>query len=190
MQWILASASPRRKELFAELVNEFEIIPAKGEEVLDGAYTPAQLVAELATQKAAEVATLPRARGKAVLGADTVVAYEGEVLGKPKDERDARRMLSMLSGKAHEVYTGVCVLYPTKEGYTTRREAICTRVYFNPLTDEQITAYIKSGSPMDKAGAYGIQDGGLVEKIEGSFSNVVGLPLEACKEIINALETR
>lgn len=192
MKWILASASPRRKELFAELIEDFEIIPAKGEEILDPAitYTPAQLVTALASQKAEEVASLPCAKGKAVLGADTVVAYGAEVLGKPKDEEDARRMLSMLSGRAHEVYTGVCVLYPTKEGYERRCEAICTRVHFNTLSKEQITAYIASGSPMDKAGAYGIQDGGLVERIEGSFSNVVGLPIEACKGIIKDLTTR
>lgn len=192
MKWILASASPRRKQLFAELVNEFEIIPAKGEETLDPArsYTPAELVMQLAKQKAEEVASLPNAKGKAVLGADTVVAFCGEVLGKPKDEEDARRMLTMLSGKAHEVYTGLCVLYPAQDGYIKRTEAICTKVYFNTLTKEQITAYIQSGSPMDKAGAYGIQDGGLVEKIEGSFSNVVGLPTEACKALIEELETR
>ncbi|MBR2442022.1 MAG: septum formation protein Maf [Clostridia bacterium] len=188
MQWILASASPRRKELFAELVKDFEIIPAKGEETLDPtlSYTPAQLVSALAAQKAEEVALLPCAKGKAVLGADTVVAFEGEVLGKPKDEADARRMLTLLSGRRHEVYTGVCVLYPNKDGYDKTCEVVCTKVYFNPLTSQQITAYILSGSPMDKAGAYGIQDGGLVERIEGSFSNVVGLPIEACKEIIDA----
>lgn len=192
MKWILASASPRRKELLAELISDFEIIPAKGEETLDPArsYTPAELVKALAEQKAEEVALLPQAKGKAVLGADTVVAYGGEILGKPKTEEDARRMLLMLSGKAHEVYTGVCVLYPDGSAYTKTVEAVCTRVYFNALTNEQITAYIQSGSPMDKAGAYGIQDGGLVERIEGSFSNVVGLPIEACKEIIERLERR
>ncbi len=188
MEWILASASPRRKELFAEIVKDFDIIPAKGEETADKNHTPAGLVCALAVQKAEEVASLPCAKGKAVLGADTVVAYGGEILGKPKNEEDARRMLTLLSGKAHEVYTGICVLYPAKEGYKKICEAVCTRVHFNALSQEQITAYIQSGSPMDKAGAYGIQDGGLVERIEGSFSNVVGLPVEACKEIINGIQ--
>ena len=188
MKWILASASPRRKELFAELVKDFEIIPAKGEETLDPSrsYTPAELVSALAEQKAQEVASLPCAKGKAVLGADTVVAFGNEILGKPKNEEDARRMLTLLSGRVHEVYTGVCVLYPKEGGYDKTCEAVCTRVHFNPLTSQQITAYILSGSPMDKAGAYGIQDGGLVNRIEGSFSNVVGLPIEACKRIIDA----
>ncbi len=191
MQWILASASPRRKELFAELVKEFEVLPAKGEETLDPneQYTPSALVTSLARQKAEEVAALPAAKGKAVLGADTVVAFAGEVLGKPKDEKDAERMLTILSGKAHEVHTGVCVLYPVDgERREKRFSSVCTKVYFNTLSKEQIRAYIRTGSPMDKAGAYGIQDGGLVEKIEGSFSNVVGLPLEFCKELIETLE--
>jgi len=106
MDWILASASPRRKQLFKEVVDAFEIIVANGEErVLET--SPKALVQLLAKQKAEEVASCERAQGKCVLGADTVVAYEGEILGKPKDEADAKRMLKMLSGKTHEVYTGV-----------------------------------------------------------------------------------
>lgn len=177
----MASASPRRKELFAQLVKEFEIIPAKGEEKSGGENTPETLVIRLAEQKAEEVAKLPQAAGKAVLGADTVVALAGEVLGKPRDEADAKRMLSALSGKTHEVYTGICVLYPDGRKYAS---ADCTRVKFFPLSEQKIEAYIATGSPMDKAGAYGIQDGGLVESIEGSFSNVVGLPLELCKSVL------
>lgn len=181
MQWILASASPRRKELLKEIVAEFEIIPAKGEEEANGAQTVAELVKALATQKAKEVASLPVASGKAVLGADTVVALEGKVLGKPKDEAEAREMLRALSGKTHEVYTGVCIVMPNGE---TVVDADCTKVIFEELSDEAISAYIATGSPMDKAGAYGIQDGGLVKAIEGSFSNVVGLPVELCKRMI------
>ncbi len=188
MEWILASQSPRRKELFAKLVPTFAIIPAKGEEKIVGQHTPASLVEELAKQKAEEVAALPEAAGKAVLGADTVVALDGEILGKPKDEADAARMLTALSGRSHEVFTGVCISYPLADGRRKKRfGAVCTKVYFNSLTKEKIDAYIASGSPMDKAGAYGIQDGGLVEKIEGSFSNVVGLPLEFCQEMLEAL---
>ena len=111
MDWILASASPRRKELLAELITGFEIIPARGEERADENLTPEELVQVLATQKAAEVADLPAAKGKAVLGSDTVVALDGKILGKPKDEADAAAMLQALSGRAHEVYTGVCILF-------------------------------------------------------------------------------
>ena len=184
MEWILASASPRRKQLFAEVVDGFEIIPAKGEEQATGTATVEELVKALAMQKAKEIATLPNAKGKAILGADTVVALDGEVLGKPTSAADAKRMLRALSGRTHEVYTGVCMLSP--EGKEVCRAA-CTKVRFLPLTDEAIEAYIATGSPMDKAGAYGIQDGGLVEGIEGSFSNVVGLPVELCKEMIKDL---
>lgn len=189
MDWILASASPRRKELFGEIIKQpFEIIPAKGEENADGCTTPSALVTALACQKAEEVALLPQAQGKAVLGADTVVALNGEILGKPIDEKDAFRMLKALSGNTHQVYTGVCILYPLSDGRRKKRFfSVCTQVAFFPLSDEQILSYIATGSPMDKAGAYGIQDGGLVESIEGSFSNVVGLPQEACKNAIELL---
>ena len=189
MEWILASASPRRKELLGGLIGKFEILPAKGEEKCPEGATGAKLVEALATQKATEVAALPQARGKAVLGADTVVCLGDEVLGKPKDEADAERMLSALSGRAHEVYTGVCISLP-QEGKPRKKIVFsdCTKVHFYPLTRAQIRAYIETGSPMDKAGAYGIQDGGLVERIEGSFSNVVGLPVELCKEKIDALK--
>ncbi|MBE7085177.1 MAG: septum formation protein Maf [Clostridiales bacterium] len=190
MDWILASASPRRKELFGEVVEKFEIIVAKGEEKAC-ADTPFALVKSLAKQKAMEVARLKEAEGKAVLGADTVVSLNGEVLGKPKDEADARRMLLALSGKKHEVYTGVCMIYPDDNGERkVLVEADCTKVFFRELSKEFIEEYIRGGSPMDKAGAYGIQDGGLVEKIEGSFSNVVGLPVELCKEMIKKISSK
>ena len=184
MNWILASASPRRKQLLGELIDEFEICPATGEERVDGTLSPDKLVCALARQKAEEVASQPCAKGKAVLGADTVVVLDNAVLGKPKDETDAKRMLSALSGRTHEVYTGVCICYPTKDGQKTETSSACTKVVFNALSPEWIETYVKSGSPMDKAGAYGIQDGGLVERIEGSFSNVVGLPQELCREMI------
>lgn len=187
MEWILASASPRRRELFAELVKNFDVIPARGEEKVVGNPTPETLVQELALQKAEEVAALPIAQGKCVLGSDTVVAFRGEVLGKPKDEADALRMLSLLSGQTHEVYTGVCICYPHGAGKKNLVAAACTKVTFYPLSETQIEAYVATGSPMDKAGAYGIQDGGLVEKIEGSFSNVVGLPVELCREMLSKI---
>ncbi len=188
MEWILASASPRRKELLAELIENFEIIPACGEERVDEALSPEKMVQALAAQKAAEVAALPQARGKAVLGSDTVVVLDNEVLGKPRDEKDAARMLRALSGRTHEVFTGVCIIYPKGGDVSKLTAAACTKVRFLPLTEEKIASYVATGSPMDKAGAYGIQDGGLVEKIDGSFSGVVGLPLELCKELIKKIE--
>ena len=190
MDWILASASPRRRELLAELLDSFEIKPSVGEEIVQGNPTPKELVKILAKQKATEVAAQKECKGKAVLGSDTVVALDGNVLGKPKDAREATEMLQALSGRSHEVYTGVCIVYPTETGMESLLDAACTKVYFLPLSKEQIAAYVATGSPMDKAGAYGIQDGGLVERIEGSFSNVVGLPLELCKEMIKQVNEK
>jgi septum formation protein len=188
MEWILASASPRRKELFAELVEKFEIIPAQGEEKTEAGLTPKQLVQALAKQKALEVASMPSAKGKFVLGADTVVALGDEVLGKPKDEADAKRMLTALSGRSHDVYTGVCIVYlDENDNPITLVDAARTEVVFETLSKEQIDAYVASGSPMDKAGAYGIQDGGLVKEIKGSYSNVVGLPMELLEGLIKVV---
>lgn len=185
MEWILASASPRRKQLLKRIVRRFDVIPAKGEEKADGLTNPQDLVAALATQKAEEVAALPQAAGKAVIGSDTVVVYDGEVLGKPKDEEDAKRMLAMLSGKKHEVLTGVCIIGP--DG----RKAVGvdkTEVFFRTLTEEKIAKYVASGSPMDKAGAYGIQDGGIVRRIRGSYSNVVGFPCRLVRKLKKLIE--
>ena len=185
MEWILASASPRREELFKQLIPQFEIVPACGEEETEDVSTPWELAETLACQKAEEVASLPSSHGKAVRGADTVVALVDERFGKPKDEADAYRMLKALSGKTHQVYTGVCLLFPVGNGRLIKRSATaCTQVVFQPLTDGQIRDYIATGSPMDKAGAYGIQDGVLVYEIQGSFSNVVGLPVELCAELL------
>ena len=184
MEWILASASPRRKELLKQLVNTFEILPAKGEESAHG-LTGAELAETLAAQKALEVASRPEAQKKAVLGADTIVCLDGEVLGKPKDEADARRMLAALSGREHKVFTGVCIVYFDHGAQKTLVDSDCTRVRFETLSAEQIEAYVKTGSPMDKAGAYGIQDGGLVRSIDGSLSNVIGLPIELCKRMMS-----
>ena len=185
MNWILASASPRRKELLAELIKEFEVIPSNADESVAGNPAPKALVEQLASMKAEEVARRPENEGKIVLGSDTVVAFRKEVLGKPKDQDDAFRMLKMLSGEKHEVWTGVCVASVKNGKYVSKVKAEKTSVYFNDLSDEWILGYIEGGSPMDKAGAYGIQDGGLVRKIHGSYSNVVGLPLELCEKLIH-----
>ena len=187
MEFVLASASPRRKELLKEIVEEFEIIPAKGEENLVVS-SPKTLVKALARQKAEEVAALPETKGKIVLGADTVVALGQKVLGKPKGEREAVEMLESLSGRAHFVYTGVCFVYEKDGERRVVNKTSKTRVYFNALSEEWIKSYVAGGSPMDKAGAYGIQDGGLVKKIRGSFSNVVGLPVELCKKLYKKIQ--
>ena len=175
MSIILASQSPRRRELLEQIgLTDFIIRPARGEELPHPELTPAQLVEELSRQKAGEVARSARP-GDIVIGADTVVAVDGRVLGKPRSPEQAREMLAALSGRTHTVYTGVTVL---RDGLAlTQHEATCVR--FRPLTREEIDAYVATGEPMDKAGAYGIQGRGalLVEAIDGDYANVVGLPV-------------
>ncbi|MBQ8885087.1 MAG: septum formation protein Maf [Clostridia bacterium] len=189
MRVILASASPRRKEIFGEICETFEIIPAKGEERASEKLSPEALVKELAFRKAREVADEVFKTGEdaLVLGSDTVVALENAVLGKPKDRQDAIAMLTSLSGRVHEVFTGVCFIRLFKGKEELAIAADCTKVEFETLTQTQIAEYVLSGSPMDKAGAYGIQDGGLVKRLKGSYSNVVGLPKELTKELFDAL---
>ena len=182
MKFILASASPRRKELVKEFVETARILPAQGEETAV-AGTPRMLVEALSRQKAEEVFSLEGNEQTIVLGADTVVAYGKKVLGKPKSEEEAFSMLKMLSGRSHYVYTGVCFIYLKNGEKKYVNRSAKTRVKFHKLSDEWIREYVKSGSPMDKAGAYGIQDGGLVKNIRGSFTNVVGLPVELCKKL-------
>ena len=167
---ILASASPRRKELLASMGVPFEVITAPTPEAEQG--RPETLVQENALRKARAVAQLHP--GRMVLGSDTVVCVDGHVLGKPRDEEDAFRMLEALSGKEHQVYTGVCLI--TDRHTDVRCEK--TDVFFSSLTESQIRRYIRTGEPMDKAGAYAIQDiaGMFIKKINGSFSNVIGLP--------------
>lgn len=175
MAVILASQSPRRRELLGQMgFTDFLIRPAQGEEILDPDLTPAKLVEELSRQKCAEVARSAHEEDL-VIAADTVVAYEQTVLGKPHSVEEAKEMLAALSGREHTVYTGVTV---SRGGRTlTRHEA--TAVRFRTLTEEEISSYVATGEPMDKAGAYGIQGYGslLVEGIRGDYFNVVGLPV-------------
>jgi len=187
MKIILASGSPRRKELLEMLqVADLEIIPARGEEQPHPELAPDALVRELSRCKAAEVAARYAAPEDVVIGADTVVVLDGQVLGKPKDAADARRMLSSLSGRAHTVFTGITVM----RGDTVLRHAEETTVHFRPLTDAEIDAYIATGEPMDKAGAYGAQGFAslFVEKLEGDFFNVMGLPLCALGTLLKRLD--
>lgn len=174
MAMILASQSPRRRELLGQMGFSFTVRPAKGEELPHPELTPAQLVEELARQKALEVSAEAEA-DDVVVAADTVVAIDGKVLGKPHDKVHAAQMLSALSGREHTVYTGVAV----KRGETLLVEHEATQVRFRPLTEREIDLYIKTGEPMDKAGSYGIQGYGalLVEGIRGDYFNVVGLPI-------------
>lgn len=179
---ILASASPRRRELLEQIGATFQVMPAKGEEVITKEQ-PEQAVMELSRQKAEEIAE-KIADGIAdedvlVLGADTVVVYEGKILGKPKDESDARAMLSMLNGRTHSVFTGVTVIVMKNGNSQIHSFYEETEVSMYPMTDAQISYYIQTGEPMDKAGAYGIQGKGAVfiEKIHGDYNNVVGLPV-------------
>ncbi len=174
---ILASASPRRKELLEQVGAEFEKIPAVGEEIITDS-SPQQAVLDLAAQKAAEVAAKVR-EDAIILGADTVVAFGDKILGKPKDEADAKQMLSLLSGKTHSVYTGVSIVVRQSgesQSYSFYEE---TEVTMYPLSEQQILSYIRTKEPMDKAGSYGIQGKGAVfiEKIQGDYNNVVGLPI-------------
>lgn len=187
MKLILASASPRRKELLGKIGMEFEIIPAKGEEKITKSF-PWEVVEELSFQKAKEIADL-QTEECIVLGSDTIVAKGETIMGKPKDEEDAFAMLSEIAGDCHQVYTGV-TLIRTGEAPKTVTFAEKTDVYLYPMSRQEKKAYIASGDCMDKAGAYGIQgDFAIhVKGIEGDYYNVVGLPIgkvyQALKELL------
>ena len=173
MKIILASASPRRKELLTLAGYAYDVVVSQCEEILPDGITPEKAVEELARQKAEDV--FARNTDALVIAADTVVALGNTILGKPKNEEDAFGMLSSLSGRCHTVYTGVCLM---KDGRTDIFH-VATEVEFYTLTEDEIRRYIASGEPMDKAGAYGIQGKGfvLVKGIHGDYFNVVGLPL-------------
>lgn len=171
---ILASSSPRRKELLSYAQIPFEIVVSDVEEHFNEENDPKEIVQALALQKAEAVANILD-QNAVVLGADTIVTIDNQILGKPKDETEARKMLRQLSGREHIVYTGVAIV--SVEESTTFYEE--TKVQFWELSDEEIDNYIKSGEPFDKAGAYGIQQLGsiLVKRIDGDYFNVVGLPI-------------
>ncbi len=180
-EFVLASASPRRKELLEVLGLKFDIVVSNADESSVSADVPVGIyVQELALLKASATAKHLLKRKKAVvISADTVVTLDGEILGKPSNEEEAERMLSRLSGRAHEVYTGYCVMR-VSDGKTVC-SSVRTTVMFKNLSKETIRRYIASGEPMDKAGAYGIQGLGsmLVKGIDGDYFNVVGLPVAA-----------
>lgn len=176
---ILASGSPRRKELLERQGVGFEVIKSDAEEIITK-QEPSEVVKELSLLKAKEVAARLAAEDKRyILAADTVVAKDGKILGKPADEQEAFDMLKNLQGAVHEVYTGVALFKAGEPESRGLNFAEATRVYVYPMTDEEIRAYIATGEPMDKAGAYGIQGQFAIhiKGIEGDYDNVVGLPV-------------
>lgn len=176
---ILASQSPRRRELLALISPEFEVIPAQGEEILPEGISPKEAVILLSQQKANEVKRrkFPETDNipDTIIAADTVVTIDGEILGKPHSPENAAEMLHRLSGREHSVFTGVTII----SGGASVSFAEETLVEFYTLTDEEISLYVSTGDPMDKAGAYGIQGRGalLVKSIRGDYYNVMGLPV-------------
>lgn len=179
MKIILASASPRRKQLLEKYGVQFEVIPSRFVEPKNTNLSPEKYAEYLAFKKAEEVFLN---NGEIVIGADTIVVYDNLILGKPKDFDDAVDMLSLLNGKTHKVITGYSIISKDK----TIKEHNVTLVTFNNLTIDEIRRYVKEKNPLDKAGAYGIQDGNLlVKEIVGDYENVVGLPT---KKIIERLK--
>lgn len=176
---ILASASPRRSELMRQAGFEFEVQVSKKEEIYMSKQ-PDEIVKELSLLKAEDVADNIERKNVIVIGADTVVALDGKILGKPKSEEEAVYMIQQLQGRAHQVYTGVAILIFDENGICHRKNhAVCTEVFVNAMTDREIAEYIACEQVMDKAGAYGIQGrfAIYIDKIEGDYYNVVGLPI-------------
>lgn len=186
MYLVLASASPRRRELLEAAGYTFEVAPADVDERVRPGETPHAYVARVALAKADAVA--PAFPDAIVLGADTAVVVDREVLGKPVDDRDAGRMLAALSGRAHEVITGIALV----GGGRTVVAVESTTVWMRDLSDDAIQDYIASGEPRDKAGAYGIQGlaSRFIPRIEGSYSNVVGLPVAAVSRLLSGPDFR
>ncbi|MBO5551186.1 MAG: septum formation protein Maf [Lachnospiraceae bacterium] len=191
MKIILASSSPRRKEIMELAGLSFEIDTSDADESMEATSGPSEYVEELSLRKASAVAG--RHPDDIVIGADTIVSYNGIILGKPKDSDDAFRMLKMLSGKTHSVYTGVTIAYPVRisgrkpETFHVRTDVV---MYDNP--DALLKAYAGCGEPLDKAGAYAIQGRGciLVERIDGDYYNVMGLPIaELCRRLGSEAQT-
>jgi septum formation protein len=176
-QIVLASASPRRRELLTQIGLKFQVVPSRAEELVLPGETPEEHVIRLSIAKARDVAGQQDVAGRWFIGSDTIVLCNRQILGKPVDEQHAATMLRMLSGREHRVLSGYAIL--DRQTGEQRAEAVSTKVRFRELTDAEIARYIASGEPADKAGAYAIQGLGVcfVAEIEGSYTNVVGLPL-------------
>ena len=175
---ILASSSPRRKEILADMGVKYEVIPANIDESEIKSRFPFLLVEKLAKAKAEHIAC--EHRSDTVIAADTIVVLDGKVYGKPHDRARAFEMIKSLNGRTHVVYTGVCVMCEGKKVVACGKSLVT----FKTLTDEQIYAYIDDCKPFDKAGAYGIQDKRIVKKYSGSYSNIMGLPKEKLGDIL------
>ena len=188
LPFILASASPRRAELLQQLKLDFRIVPSDATEVLDEQLSPFEICQLNAHRKARVIAK--KNPDSLVLGADTLVFLDGEIMGKPLSRADAERMLARLQGRTHQVVTGLCLIH--LRAHRERIFAVSTDVTFHPLDAGQIRDYLAKVNPLDKAGDYAIQEHGdkIIEEISGSFSNVVGLPLERLREEILSWETR
>jgi len=180
---ILASASPRRAELLTAAGFAFDVMPADVDETPVPGEDPMQYALRVARDKAGRVEAYCRESGALVLSADTVVVANGEILGKPEDPGDARRMLRLLSGGAHDVHTAVVL----RRGPVERSEVVTTRVWFQPLDEAEISWYVDSGEPEGKAGAYAIQGRAarFIQRIDGSWSNVVGLPIATVYQLLH-----
>jgi septum formation protein len=185
MRLILASASPRRAELLASAGFLFEVIPPEVDETPRAGESAQTYAIRVAEDKAAAVAERCGASGGIILAADTVVVAGGQILGKPNDSSDARRMLRLLSGEAHDVHTAVVM----RSGVRQRQEIATTRVWFAPLDPSEIEWYVESGEPEGKAGAYAIQGRAarFIDRIDGSWSNVVGLPLATVARMLKRM---
>lgn len=178
MKYILASASPRRRELLSRTGIDFTVIPSDAEEIITKT-EPCEIVKELALLKADAVFKTHADNDTMIIGSDTIVVYKGEILGKPEDADDARDMLSMLSDRTHQVYTGVALITMQNGEKNVKTFYECTDVTFYPISREDIETYVESGDPLDKAGSYGIQGSFSIhiKEIRGDYNNVVGLPI-------------
>lgn len=186
---ILASASPRRREILAQLGRPFTVIVSGVEETPWPREKPASYALRNAAEKARAVAE--KHPDATILAADTIVVLEDRILEKPLDAKHAEAMLRQLSGRSHDVITGVCVWHSADGGFCEAADAVRTRVQFRELSAAEIAAYVQTGEPMDKAGAYAIQGGaaGFVSETDGPYDNVVGLPLDAVRRLL-AFEAR
>lgn len=183
--FILASSSPRRRELMKQIVDEYKIIPSNFDEGIFSSLFPMEAVHEIAKSKGEEVSL--KYPDDVVISADTIVVIDNKLIGKPIDEDDACRILNLLSNKEHQVITSFCIF----KGKLLYQEEVISDVLFYPLTDALIKDYVKSKSPLDKAGAYGVQDNEkypLVKEIKGSVDNVIGFPTKEIKEALIRLK--
>lgn len=185
---ILASESPRRKQLLSEAGFSFDVVPVKVSEIPNKNLNVNDQILDIARRKASAALPLLKTSRQdpfIVLCADTEVIFDGAPLGKPADRQDAYRILKLLSGKYHEVITAVCLVESSTGKEVSQTET--TKIYFRTLTDDEIWTYIDTGEPMDKAGAYGIQGQGgkFIERFDGPFDNVVGLPIDLVKNLLS-----